>query len=152
VTTELDQVKEELRQANEANAAAETEKAEAISRAEAAEAKLKEAETAGAVEESKAQVQKELSEALSKVALPEVVKERIQSRFKDATSTDGMAEAIREEADYLKKMSGAGVVVDMGESDDEKPKPAATKDALTEAFKGLGLSDEGAAVALAGRN
>jgi hypothetical protein len=99
--------------------------------------------------ERKAATQHRLSEALSQVELPEVILKRLQKRFVDAETDEGIVEAIREESDFLKELRKEGVVSNFGESDEDTEDTTSTD--LTEGFKRLGLSDESAKIAVIGR-
>src|SRR5690606_41579751 len=95
--------------------------------------------------EAKRKVQEELEEALSSVTLPEPIVKRIRERFKDAETIEGIAEAIKEEQDYLRELSGSGIVTGLGESEKEEGEGGGID--LSESFKAFGLSDDAAKVA-----
>jgi hypothetical protein len=91
-----------------------------------------------------------LAEMLKESKLPEAAQKRLQERFKDATSDEDMKEAITEERDYIKSIGGKAEVKNLGEGH------RATEDvdhklALVESFKNMGLTEEQAKVAAAGR-
>ena len=89
------------------------------------------AEKASRIAETKALVDKALSEA----DLPEPAKAKILERFKDAEKADGLTEAIEAEKTYIAKVTEAGKVKGMGGGGD--PDPAVAHKALVESWKGL---------------
>jgi len=99
-------------------------------------------------EKAKAEAQATIKEAVDKAELPPAAKERLIERFKDSESAEGIEEAIKSEVDYIAKLSEAGTVKGMGES---KSDPAKDHEALKESFKRLGMTDEQAETAVAGR-
>ena len=103
-----------------------------------------EAEKSQQIAETKAQV----DEALAGAELPDAAKARLAERFKDATSTEGLEEAISAERDYVAALTESGKVKDMGDS---KTDDKADTEALKESFKRLGMTDEQAETAVKGR-
>jgi len=143
---EVDELRQQLEEANRARTEAEQRAQEAEQKAKEAEQKASDAE----LREAKRKVQEELEEALSSVTLPEPIVKRIRERFKDAETIEGIAEAIKEEQDYLRELSGSGVVTGLGESEKEEGEGGGID--LSESFKAFGLSDDAAKVAAAGRD
>ncbi len=72
---------------------------------EADKAKVREAVTA------------EISKAIQEAKLPDVSKERMTERFKDADTADGLTEAITSEQDYVKSLIPSGQVSGLGGAD-----------------------------------
>lgn len=73
--------------------------------------KLEESELAT----KKANAQTELAKQLQESKLPELAKNKILAKFKEAVSVDGMKEAIEEERTYIKAVGGTSKVTNMGE-------------------------------------
>jgi len=96
----------------------------------------------------KAEAKSAIDEAISKSELPEAAKTRILERFKDAETADGIAEAIKAEADYIMALKESGKVKDMGGS---KPDSEVNHKELVESFKRTGMSDKQAEIAATGR-
>ena len=94
--------------------------------------KVKEAET----EKAKATAQAVITTAIAEAELPAPAKARLTARFADATSDEGLAEAIQTEKDYIAELGDLGKVKGMGES---TPSTEAVKEAaigkLREAVK-----------------
>ena len=94
--------------------------------------KVKEAET----EKAKATAQAVITTAIAEAELPAPAKARLTARFTDATSDEGLAEAIQAEKDYIAELGDLGKVKGMGES---TPSTEAVKEAaigkLREAVK-----------------
>lgn len=65
---------------------------------------------------AKAVVEATVKEAIGKTTLPEPAKKRLEARFKDAKTADGIAEAIKEEEAYIASIKEAGKVKDLGDS------------------------------------
>jgi len=93
---------------------------------------LKEAAEKAEKDKAKAEAQATVKEAVDKAELPNAAKERLIERFKDATSAEGIEEAIQSEKDYIARLSEAGKVKGLGGS---KPNPEKDKEALKESFK-----------------
>ena len=87
-----------------------------------------EAEKAKLIAETKAIV----DEAVGKADLPEAAKTRVLAKYAEATSGDGLEEAIKAEADYVAEIRGSGKVKGLGES---KVSTEAGRAALRESFK-----------------
>jgi len=94
-------------------------------------------------------VAKKLDEALEVMNFPTITEKRIRERFRDAESPEGIAEAIRQERDYLTELRGGGIVRDLGGTRDDE---ATIEESLEDAFKGLGFGDDAAKVAAEGRS
>jgi cation transport regulator ChaB len=75
-----------------------------------------------------------IEEAVGKAELPEATKTRILERFKDAEKSDGLAEAIKAETDYIAAITESGKVKGLGGGN---PDTKANKDALKESWKRL---------------
>ena len=93
----------------------------------AKEAAAKEAEA-----KAKAEAQASIKEAIDAAELPDAAKEMLVKRFAEATTAEGIAEAIQAEVDYIAKLAESGKVRNLGMTlpSDEK----STK-ALREAVK-----------------
>jgi len=105
---------------------------------------VEEANKAKAIAETKAK----LDEALSKSELPEAARDRIRARFAEAQTDEGITEAIKDEVAYIAALTESGKVKNLGPKVENDK---ASKEALTESFKRLGMSDEEAAIAAEGR-
>jgi hypothetical protein len=133
----LAQVTQELKEANEKNATLTAQITEA-------DKKTKKSETATT-----------LDGMLKESNLPDQSKDRLKKRFAEALTTDGMKEAIADEKEYLKQLGVKEVapavtkVTKLGES--TTGDGGEKKVDLTESFKRLGLSDEEAKIAAAGK-
>ena len=111
---------------------------------DAALAKVKESDDATA----KTEAQAKIKEAVDKAeGLPEITKTRLLERFADATTEEGIEEAIKSEQDYLATLKEAGVVKGLGESQSK----TSTQEQLQEAFAATGMSEEAAKIAATGR-
>ena len=108
------------------------------------QAKITEAEKAERVAEAKSLI----DEAISKSELPDAAKARLSEKFAGAESAEGIEEAIKDEADYIAKLSEAGKVKGLGES---KVDPDVAHKELVESFKRTGMTDEQAEIAARGR-
>ena len=86
------------------------------------------AEKAKLIAETKAAI----DEAVGKAELPAPAKTRILERFKDAVNSDGLAEAIKAETDYIAAITEAGKVKGMGGG---KPDPEANQKSMRESWK-----------------
>lgn len=84
----------------------------------------------------------ELAKLLTESKLPEVAVNRLKAQFKEAEKTEGMAEAITAEVDYIKSLTP--VTKNNGASDNGTASEAGkdVKANLTEAYKLLGFSDK----------
>ncbi len=98
---------------------------------------------------AKAEAQASIKEAVAGATLPEAAKERLIERYKDAETADGIAAAIQSEVDYIAKLAEAGKVKGLGPSRNSDPEK--DREALTESFKKLGLSEKEAEIAAVGR-
>lgn len=107
-------------------------------------AKITEAEKAKKIAETKSAI----DDAIGKSGLPEPARKRLAEKFAKAETADGIAEAIKAEADYIAALTEAGRVKGMG---GQKPDPETDKKALKESFKRLGMDDKQAETAVAGR-
>jgi hypothetical protein len=104
----------------------------------------------------KATVAAELAKLLTESKLPAVSQERIRKQFAEAVKTDGIAQAIKEEQDYLKQV-GAGAKAaptpkNLGAADNgtTREADAGQKPNLEEAFKLMpGMSEKEAKLAAA---
>jgi hypothetical protein len=97
----------------------------------------------------KTAAQASIKEAIAKAQLPDATVARLVERFKDATTDEGVAEAIKAEVDYIAKIKESGKVKGMGpQAGSDKN---TTHEALVESFKKMGLSKEAAEIAATGR-
>lgn len=87
-----------------------------------------------------------LASLLKESKLPEAAQKKLQERFKDATSDEDFSEAITEEREYVKTIAGPTKVRNLGESGEVNHKAN-----LVESFMGMGMTEEQAKVAAAGR-
>jgi hypothetical protein len=104
----------------------------------------------------------ELGKLLTESKLPEKAQARIRDRFKEAEDVTGMAEAIKEEREYIASVAPAPAgkgVKNLGESDQtattevvEAEKEKANVASLEKSFRNLGLSEAEAKIAAAGRS
>ena len=106
--------------------------------------KLTAEQSARAKADAKALIDKAIAEA----ELPAVSKERIAKQFADRENTDGLADAIKAEQDYVLKVNEAGRVKDMGAT---KEDPAKAFNSLVESFERAGMSHDQAVIAAKGR-
>jgi hypothetical protein len=102
--------------------------------------------------EKKATAAAELSKLLkeSKPQLPEKAQERIKTRFKEAEDTKGMAEAIKEEGEYIASITGkTSTVKNLGESHQGEADVTEEeqKKSLVASFRKMGLSEAEAEIA-----
>jgi len=95
--------------------------------------KFEEAQTTAA----KATVVAELTKLLTESKLPAVSQERIRKQFAEAVKVDGIAEAIKQEAEYVKQLGGTAIKKNLGASDNGTTREAdqGAKPNLEEAFK-----------------
>jgi hypothetical protein len=135
---------------------AETEKAAAIKEKTDLAVKLTEADnkaTAAEKASQKVAAQSELTKMLSESKLPEISQARIRKQFAEAESTDGIKEAITEEAAYVKQLgTNRPAPKNLGASDNghthERETVEVSQKDMAEAFKLLpGLSDAEATLA-----
>ena len=108
--------------------------------------KMQEAEKA----KGKAEVAIKVAEALKETSLPETAKKRIEAMFAEATTDEGLAEAIKAEVDYVASILESGKVKGLGGS---KPDTEKDKEALKESFKHMHpeYSEEQLETAVSGR-
>ena len=110
---------------------------------EAAEARVKD------------EAQATIKDAVDKSELPEAAKSRLLERFANATTDEGVAEAITAEADYLATIRGDGEVRNMGDSIDATNHETlkARKDSLEASVREAnpGFTDEQVRIAVDGR-
>lgn len=106
--------------------------------------KLEEAERLGRV--SNALIV--LKEQIDKADVPLVVKERILKQFEGAETTEGLAEAIASEKDYIAKITESGKPKDMGKT---TVNPDDAKKRLQESFMKFGMSEKEAEIAAKGK-
>lgn len=102
---------------------------------DAAVTKLSEAEKA----QRKAEAKSKIDEVISKSELPEVSKQKLVEKFKDAESADGVEDAIKKESDYVNALKEASKPKNLGES---KPDPTKSKKELKEAFMRTGMNEK----------
>ena len=102
------------------------------------------AEKAGRI----AEAEKLVKAALEEAELPAAAKKRITEKFAESETADGIAEAIQAEKDYIAELSESVKVKGLGLTKEDTEKSHA---ALTESFKKMGMSDEEAEIAAAGR-
>jgi len=88
-----------------------------------------------------------ITETIAKAQLPDAAKAKLTAQFKEATSADGLNEAIKAEVEYISKLAESGKVKGMG------PTAPTQKDheALVESFVKTGMTKEKAEIAAAGR-
>jgi len=91
-------------------------------------AKLNEADKAQRIAEAKSQI----DDAIGKSDLPDAARVRLQERFKEAETAEGIAEAVKAESDYIAALGDAGKVRNLGGS---KPDTQKVRDELRESFK-----------------
>lgn len=133
-------LEQQLQEASVALKAVETENA-------TLKAQIKEAE----VKVAKVAAQGEIVKAIEAAKLPKVAAERLTKQFAEATSVEGLKEAIVAEADYVKaiapnsvKHNGASDNVTLTESGAD-PKEVHKK--TVESYRAMGLSEAEAEVA-----
>lgn len=83
---------------------------------------------------AKDEAQAKISEAVDKADLPEASKKRLMESFKEATTAEGIDEAITAEVNYVATITEAGKVKGMGGT---QPDPEANRKALIESAKKL---------------
>ncbi len=115
---------------------------------EALKGQIEEARKATAIAETKATVDKALSES----ELPGPAQARLTERFANAENTDGLEEAIKAEKTYIDSIRESGKVKNMGGGGPEKVNEA-IKEALKEAFRNLdpSMTDRQVEIAAEGR-
>ncbi len=97
--------------------------------------------------QAKRDATEKLGKLLKESKLPEASQKRLQERFKDATSDEDFVEAIKDEQDYVKTIAGPTRVKHLGESGSNVDHKAN----VIESFKAMGMSEEQAKIAAAGR-
>ena len=97
---------------------------------------------------AKATAQAAIKEAIVKAEIPEPTKVRLQERFKDAATTDGVEDAIKAEKAYIASITETSKVKGMGAT---TPDSEATRKALKESFMRLGMDDKQAETAVRGK-
>ena len=90
-----------------------------------------------------------ITKAIEEAELPSVAKERLNKRFSEAETADGITEAIQEEKDYIASLSESGTVKNLGNT--KQTSSEESHKALVESFKRLDYSDEDAEIAARGR-
>jgi len=110
--------------------------------------KFEEAQKAAA----KATVSAEITKLLSESKLPAISQDRVRKQFAEATEVKGIAEAIKEEQDYVKQLGGGkSAPKNLGAADNGTTRESDTTDHkanLEEAFKLMpGMSDKDAKLA-----
>ncbi len=96
-------------------------------------AQMEEAAKVALVAEAKAIVEKAVGEA----TLPDVAKARLIAQFTDATSADGLQEAIKAEVKYIAELTEAGKVKGLGPNGNQERLSETSTDALKAAMKRL---------------
>ncbi len=91
-----------------------------------------------------------VDKAISEAELPEMAKTRLSAQFAEATSDDGLEEAITSEKEYVASIKESGKVTGMGKTD---PNEESAMQALTESTKRMNpdWSDEKVATFVTGR-
>lgn len=105
---------------------------------------IAEAEKAAQIAETRTAVEGALAES----QLPEPARIRILERYADATSADGLEDAIAAEAEYIGKITEAGKVKHLGGSRND---PKVSREALKQEFIGMGMTEAQAEIAVSGR-
>lgn len=99
-------------------------------------------------ESEKRAAQAEIGKLINESKLPQVAKDRLVKQFAEATKTDGVAEAITAEVDYLKQVAPSTLSKNNGAVDNAvESDPVKVEAALIESYKGLGLSEAEAKIA-----
>jgi hypothetical protein len=101
---------------------------------------------------AKATVSAEITKLLSESKLPAISQDRVRKQFAEATEVKGIAEAIKEEQDYVKQLGGGkSAPKNLGAADNGTTRESDTTDHkanLEEAFKLMpGMSDKDAKLA-----
>ncbi len=102
--------------------------------------------------QEKADAQVVIKAAVDKADLPDATKTRLIARFAEATSADGVAEAITEETDYIAELKDSGAVKNLGASkipDTDEVGKAAYREALRRQHEDW--TDKELDIAIAGR-
>jgi hypothetical protein len=137
-------LQEQVTQLTQDNETLVKERDDAIARATTAEGQLTESQAA----QDKAVAQATIKEAIGEAELPDASKKRLLANFSEATSTEGVTEAIEAERTYLQELTEAGTIKNLGPAKDKRQETTETdKAALVESFKDMGLSDEEAKIA-----
>ena len=114
---------------------------------QAAEQKVAEAEKAQRV----AAAQASIANLLKESKLPEPAAKKLAKQFETAETVEGVAEAIKEEQEYIKSVTPGKGVQNMGESNREEETRTVKPEDMEAAFKALGLSEVQAKLAAASR-
>ncbi len=101
--------------------------------------------------QQKATAAVKLAEMLKESKLPEPAQKKLTERFKDAISDEDFQEAITEERAYLKSVGGKTEVRNLGEGHNRTSDNVDHKLNLIEGFKNMGMTEEQAKIAAAGR-
>ena len=101
---------------------------------------------------AKATVSAEITKLLSESKLPAISQDRVRKQFAEATEVKDIAEAIKEEQDYVKQLGGGkSAPKNLGAADNGTTRESDTTDHkanLEEAFKLMpGMSDKDAKLA-----
>ncbi len=102
--------------------------------------------------QAKADAQVVIKAAVDKADLPDATKTRLTTRFAEATSADGLDEAITEELDYIAELKQSGAVKNLGASktpDTDEVGKAAYREALRRQHEDW--TDKELDIAIAGR-
>lgn len=137
-------LEQQLQEANANLAASNTNLATEREAHKATQTKLEAAESTS----KKATAAAELTKLLKESKLPEKAQDKLHTQFKEATSVDGMKEAVEAEKEYVKSLTGGSGVRNMGatESVSGERQPIA-KEKIKESFMKHGLSEKEAAIA-----
>jgi hypothetical protein len=139
VKEEVEKMKTVEEQLNEANAALATEKA----KTQTLETQIAESEKTS----RKATAAAELSKLLTEAKLPKPAEDRIRSQFKEAEKVEGMKEAIASEQEYIRSITPAKGVKNLGGKDNIQEGSDEKKVNLVESFQRMGLSEAEAKIA-----
>lgn len=151
----VEQLTEELRVSEAKVQQLTIEKTAAETKATDLEKKVTEAENIS----KKAAAGVKLAELLKESKLPEASKTRLTARFKEALVVDGMAEAIKDEGEYVASLLGKKkVVTNLGEGHNraagEEPSEEdvkAIQESQVKSYMAMGLSEAEAKIAAAGK-
>ena len=102
--------------------------------------KITEAEKAQRIAEAKSKI----DEAISKSGLPDVSKVKLAEKFKLTESAEGIAESIKQEAEYVNALKESGKPKNLGGTQPDKEKSLKE---LKEAFMRAGMSEKSAELA-----
>jgi len=136
---------EQVEKLNEQLAAAEKLLSETMKERDELNGKLEEAQRV----EARGIAQQKIAEIVSKAtSLPEPAKERLTQQFAEAETTDGVAEAIEKEEQYIATLAKAGVVKNMGDGGQETTEADEGHNelvkTLTESYRRKGFREEDA--------